>query len=79
MEIAIAARGKEDAIAQLRVTASKLVSEKFPWKPNVGKTAIYGGELVEIVGFENGGKKFQVELASGKKMYVTKDKLECPL
>lgn len=49
-----------------------------PWTPDTGKLADYGGEWVEIVGFTSGGKKFQVELASGKTLYVSKDKLKCP-
>ncbi|BAZ02254.1 putative replicative DNA helicase [Tolypothrix tenuis PCC 7101] len=51
-----------------------------PWNPiGGGQLADYGGEWVEIVGFASGGRKLQVEFASGRQEYVKKDKLKCPL
>lgn len=77
-EIAIAARGKDGAIAQLTSHAQKFIADEFPWKPDQGKSAIYGGELVNVVGFKSHGREFQIELPSGRMMYVKAKQLEKP-
>lgn len=48
------------------------------WKPNTGRLAVYGNELVEIVGFKNNGREFQIEFASGRRDYVKASRLTKP-
>jgi len=48
------------------------------WKPECNQLAIYGGELVAIVGFASSGRKFQVEFKSGKLIYVKASALKKP-
>lgn len=48
------------------------------WKPQMLQLAMYGGELVKLVGFTSGAKKYQVEFKSGKMVYVKTSLLTCP-
>lgn len=50
-----------------------------PWQPETGQLAMYGGELVEVVGFVSNGRKFQIEFASGRHEYVRANRLSSPL
>lgn len=59
---------------------SPSTADKSPgdWKPNTGKLALYGGDIVKIVGFSDGGKNFQIEFPSGKFLYVKASALKEP-
>ncbi|WGV25676.1 DnaB-like helicase N-terminal domain-containing protein [Halotia branconii] len=48
------------------------------WSPNVGQLAMYGGELVAIVGFDSGTRNYQVEFESGRFEYVKAKRLAKP-
>ncbi|HYW17967.1 MAG TPA: VapE domain-containing protein, partial [Nodularia sp. (in: cyanobacteria)] len=48
--------------------AKEWLEKQEPWQPQVNKDAMYGGELVKIVGRWQG--KWQVELSSGRFQYV---------
>ncbi|MBD2492399.1 AAA family ATPase [Aulosira sp. FACHB-615] len=68
-----------DAIAKPKLQLADL----FPlpdddWKPNTGKLAMYGGELVAIVGFRNNGREFQIEFKSGRLDYAKAKQLAKP-
>ena len=58
-------------------------SDLFPlpteenWQPQLNQVAMYGSDLVAIVGFAS-GKKFQVEFKSGKLMFVKASDLKKP-
>lgn len=45
------------------------------WSPECGYGALYGGEIVGIVGFAS-NNRFQVEFPSGKTMYVKRSELK---
>ncbi|MEH2139078.1 AAA family ATPase, partial [Nostoc sp.] len=60
----------------IRVKLSDLTA--LTWKPEPGRTAMYGGELVKIVGFKSRGRELQIEYASGKFDYVKPNKLSEP-
>jgi hypothetical protein len=48
------------------------------WKPTPGKTALYGKDLVKVVGFQDGGKEFQIEYPSGFMEFVKAARLKQP-
>ena len=58
-------------------------SDLFPlpneenWQPQLNQVAMYGSDLVAIVGFAS-GKKFQIEFKSGKLMFVRASALKKP-
>ncbi|MEH2392594.1 MAG: DnaB-like helicase N-terminal domain-containing protein [Nostoc sp.] len=60
----------------IRVKLSDLTL--LTWKPEPGRTAMYGGEVVKIVGFKSGGRELQIEYASGKWDHVKPNKLSKP-
>ena len=60
----------------IRVKLSDLTL--LTWKPEPGRTAMYGGEVVKIVGFKSGGRELQIEYASGTWDYVKPNKLSKP-
>jgi putative DNA primase/helicase len=49
-----------------------------PWRPNTNRKAMYGGELVDIVGFQRVGNKFQIQYPSGRFEWVKASKLSEP-
>ncbi|BAY21694.1 virulence-associated E family protein [Calothrix sp. NIES-2100] len=79
MEVAIAARGKDDAIAQLEKHAEAFITKLCEqWRPEVNKSALLDGDLVQVVGFTSNPRKFQVEHPTGRFEYVKPDKLKDP-
>ncbi|MEH2145301.1 hypothetical protein [Nostoc sp.] len=56
--------------------AKEWLEKQQPWKPQVGKDAMYGGELVKIVG--GGRGKWQVELSFNCFLFVRADQLSQP-
>ncbi|MEH1788509.1 MAG: DnaB-like helicase N-terminal domain-containing protein [Nostoc sp.] len=72
-EAKIILAGETEAI---RVKLSDLTA--LTWEPEQGRTAMYGGELVKIVGFRNSGRELQIEYASGRFDYVKPNKLSKP-
>ncbi|MBD2416044.1 hypothetical protein FACHB389_35125 [Nostoc calcicola FACHB-389] len=53
-------------------------SGKEPWKPVLTKPAMYGGELVLVVGYDSGKRAYQIEFKSGRMQYVKASKLSKP-
>ncbi|AUB41301.1 DNA primase [Nostoc flagelliforme CCNUN1] len=56
--------------------AKEWLKKQEPWQPQVNRDAMYGGELVKIVGRWQG--KWQVELSSGRFQYVRANQLSQP-
>ncbi|MEH1874123.1 VapE domain-containing protein [Nostoc sp.] len=56
--------------------AKEWLEKQEPWQPQVNRDAIYGGELVKIVGRWQG--KWQVESSSGRFQYVRANQLSQP-
>ncbi|MBD2491130.1 DnaB-like helicase N-terminal domain-containing protein [Aulosira sp. FACHB-615] len=75
---------KADVFQPKEVEPIKLpLADLFPlpdddWKPNTGKLAMYGGELVAVVGFRNNGREFQIEFKSGRLDYAKAKQLAKP-
>ncbi len=69
-----------DAIAKPRLSFVDLYPfpDDSPWSPNVGQLAIYGGELVAIVGYDSSVRKLQVESRPGRFHYVKANQLTKP-
>jgi KaiC/GvpD/RAD55 family RecA-like ATPase len=70
-----------DAISKPRLPLSDLCSlssEFEPWKPVITKSAMYGFELVKVVGFDPSKRQYQVEFKSGRTLYVKASKLSQP-
>ncbi|MEH2280652.1 MAG: VapE domain-containing protein [Nostoc sp.] len=61
--------------AAKKITKEWLEKQK-PWQPQVNKDAMYGGELVKIVGRVD--RKWQIELAPGRFLYVRANQLSKP-
>ncbi len=58
-------------------TATALTAPK-EWQPQVNKSAMYGNELVQVVGFRSSGREFQVQFASLTTRYVKRGCLKPP-
>ncbi|MDZ7960551.1 MAG: hypothetical protein RMY34_22165 [Aulosira sp. DedQUE10] len=41
----------------------------------LNQPAIYGGEQVEIIGYQSSPKRFQIEFKSGRKEYIKANQL----
>lgn len=68
-----------DAISKPRLSLTDLYPlPEDDWTPNTGKLAMYGGELVAIIGFRNNGREFQIEFQSGRLDYAKASKLSKP-
>jgi predicted P-loop ATPase len=48
------------------------------WQPQVGRKANYGGETVEIIGYDRNSRKWQIELKPGRFQYVKGGSLTPP-
>lgn len=66
--------------SQLEVIALEFVKkmENQPWKPEIGHSANYGGELVQVVGYDPVKRQYQVELSKGRFQYVKASNLSKP-
>ncbi|MGF1989100.1 MAG: DUF3854 domain-containing protein [Nostoc sp. ZfuVER08] len=69
------------AAGDFEKTAKKIAKEwlykqQEPWKPQINHPAMYGGELVTVVGYWE--RKWQIELPSGRFLYVKASKLSEP-
>ncbi len=68
-----------DAIAKPRLSLADLYPlPDDSWSPNVGQLAMYGGDLVAIVGYDSTVRKFQVEFQPGRFQYVKAKQLTKP-
>ncbi|MBW4644767.1 MAG: DUF3854 domain-containing protein [Goleter apudmare HA4340-LM2] len=66
---------------QLEAIALEFIKkmENQPWKPTIGQPAMYGGELVQVVGYDPNKRQYQVELATkGRFQYVKASNLSKP-
>lgn len=78
-ELAIAARGKDDSIAQLETAAKNFIQKlSAPWRPEVNKPAILNDELVQVVGYRSNPREYQVEHSTGRLEYVKAKELAKP-
>lgn len=63
-----------DPFSKPRIAFNDLLEEN--WSPTVGQPAMYGNDLVTVVGFNGRGREYQIQFFSSKHMeYVKADKL----
>jgi hypothetical protein len=67
-----------DSVATSKTDLVATSEDGVRWQPQVGRKANYGGEEVEIVGYDRNNRKWQIELKSGRFHYVKGGSLKPP-
>ncbi|BAY10641.1 virulence-associated E family protein [Calothrix sp. NIES-2098] len=78
-EVAILGRGKADTIIQLEKHAAEFIQKcDRNWRTQINQPAMYGGDEVQVVGYDPITRKYQVQLSSRLFQYVKASNLSKP-